>query len=249
MLVYEYMKSNPMTVSPKTTCADAFRLMQEKEMDKLPVLADEGALVGIVTQKDLLSALPSSAALLSLSEIDGLFGEMTVARVMTRRVIWVSEDCPLEKAARILVDNKIGGLPVMRGHRFVGMLTKADIFRAMMEALGGQIEGLRITIRLHEDAGELGAITDAIVHSGGRLVSLSTFWGGDSFRRTVTLKVQGIDSQELISFLERNIGVEVIDYHESGVEYQSQLVSSPGNKEALPLRDLRAERLELTDSK
>ena len=249
MLVYEYMKINPMTVSPKGTCAEAFRLMQEKEIDKLPVLAEAGHLVGIVTQKDLLYALPSSAALLSLSEIDGLFGDMTVARVMTRRVISVSEDCPLEEAARILVDNKIGSLPVMRGQRLVGMITKADIFRAMMEALGGQVEGLRITIRLDEDAGELGAITDGIVHSGGKLISLSTFWGGDSLRQTITLKVQGIDPQELISFLEKNIGVEVIDYHEKGAEYQSQLVSPPGSKESFPLRDLEAELLELTDSK
>jgi acetoin utilization protein AcuB len=222
--------------------------MLEKNMYKLPVVAEEGDLAGIVTKKDLLYVLPSSAALLSVSEIDDLFGKRTIARVMTRRVISVSEDCPLEEAARILVDHKIGSLPVMRGHLLVGMITKRDIFRVMMEALGGRVEGPRITIRLHEDTGELGAITDRIVQLGGALIHLSTFWG-DAFHQTVTLKVQGIDPQELISFLEKNIGVEVIDYHESGPEYQPQFVSSPGNKEAFRIRDLGGGLLQLMDSK
>jgi acetoin utilization protein AcuB len=249
VLVREYMKVNPIPVSPKTTCSDAFRLMQEKEIDKLPVLAEDGNLVGILTKKDLLYALPSSAAFLSVSEIDSLFGKMTVARVMTRRVISVSEDCPLEEAARILVDNKIGSLPVMRSHRIIGMITKRDIFRVMMEALGGRMEGLRITIRLHEDTGELGAITDGIVQLGGTLINLSTLWDDDSFNQQVILKVQGIDPRELILFLEKNIGVEVIDYHESGAEYQPQLILPPENKEACPIQNLDAEFIRFVDSR
>jgi acetoin utilization protein AcuB len=222
--------------------------MLEKDIYKLPVVAEEGDLAGIVTKKDLLYALPSSAALLSVSEIDSLFGNILVARVMSRRVISVSEDCPLEEAARILVDNKIGSLPVMRSHRLVGVITKRDIFRAMMEASGGRVEGLRITLRLHEDTGELGAITDGIVQLGGALIHLTTFWG-DAFHQTVTLKVKGIDPQELILFLEKNIGVEVIDYHESGAAYQPQLVSPLGSKEAFRIRDRDGGLLQLMDSK
>ena len=249
MLVYEYMKLNPMTVFPKTTCSDAFRLMLERDIEKLPVVSEEGDVVGIVTKKDLLCALPSSAALLSVSEIDGLFGTLAIARVMTRRVISVSEDCPLEEAARILVDNKIGSLPVMRGQRLVGMITKDDIFHAMMEALGGQGEGLRITIRLHEDTGELGAITDGIVHLGGKLLSLTTFWGSGAFRQTVTLKVQGVDLEELLSLLEKDIGVQVIDHRASRTEYRPEAVLRSVNAEAATIQDLDAELLQLMDSK
>lgn len=249
MLVREYMRVNPIPVSPETTCSDAFRLMQEKEIDKLPVLAVDGDLVGIVTQKDLLYALPSSAALLSISEIDGLFGEMTVAKVMTRRVISVSEDCPLEEAARIVVDNKIGSLPVMRGQRLVGMITKDDIFHAMMEALGGQAEGLRIMIRLHEDTGELGAITDGIVHSGGNLLFLTTFWGSNAFHQTVTLKVQGVDLEELLSLLEKDVGVQVIDHRPSHTEYRPEAVLPSVHAEAVTIQDLDVELLQLMDSK
>jgi acetoin utilization protein AcuB len=223
--------------------------MLEKDIYKLPVIAEEGDLAGIVTKRDLLYVLPSSAALLSLSEIDSLFGTIAVARVMTRRVIRVSEDCPLEEAARIMMDNKIGSLPVMRGLRFVGMITKVDIFRAMMEALGGEAKGLRITIRLHEDTGELGAITDGIVNLGGKLISLSTFWGQDAFHQTVTLKVQGVDLQELMSLLEKDIGVQVIDYRQSQIENQPELASSLGHREALPIQSLNAELIQFRDSR
>jgi acetoin utilization protein AcuB len=223
--------------------------MLEKDIYKLPVVAEEGDLAGILTKKDLLYILPSSAALLSVSEIDSLFGKITVARVMTRRVIWVSEDCSLEEAARILVDNKIGSLPVMRSHRLVGMITKADIFRVMMESLGGRANGLRITIRLHEDTGELGAITDGIVHLGGKLTSLSTFWGSDPYHQSVTLKVQGVDLEELLLLLEKDIGVQVIDQSPDATESRTEAVSPSVHAAAFPIRDLDAELLQLMDSK
>jgi acetoin utilization protein AcuB len=235
------MKVNPITVFPQTACSHAFRLMHEKAIYKLPVVAEEGDLTGIVTKKDLLYALPSSAALLSLFEIDTLLGHMTVDRVMTRRVISVSEDCPLEEAARIMADSQIGGLPVTRGDRLLGIITKNDIFRAMLEALGGRAHGLRIMIRLHADTGELGAITDGIVRLGGKLTSLSTFWGGDSFRQTVMLKVRGVDPEELMSLLEKDIGVQVIDCRQSSTEYQPHAVSSGLHSAAFPIQNLHAE--------
>jgi acetoin utilization protein AcuB len=244
VLVHEYMRANAITVSPKTLCSDAFRLMHEKDIFTLPVVTEQGDLVGILAKKDLYYALPSSIALLSVLEVDNLFGEMTVARVMTRRVISISEDCPLEEAARILVDNKIGSLPVVRGYRLIGIITKADLLRAMMEALGGRAKGLRLTIRLHEDTGELGAITDGILHLGGKLSFLSTFWGSDLFNQTVTLKVEGVGTEELISLLEQSIGVQVIDYLS---EYQSEVAFTSGHMEASSLQNPEPGLLRFTD--
>ena len=225
--------------------------MLEKDIDKLPVIAGEGDLdlAGIITKQDLLYLLPSSAALLSLSEMDILFGATAVGRVMTQRVISISEDCPLEEAARLLTDHQIGSLPVMRGPRLVGMITKADIFCAMMEALGGQAEGFRITIRLHEDTGELGAITDGIVRLGGKLISLSTLWGGGAFHQTVTLKVQGLDPQELMSLLEKDIGVQVTDHSQSRMENRSEFASSLMHTETLSMQSLDGELIQLTPSR
>jgi acetoin utilization protein AcuB len=241
------MKMDPITISPKTTYAAASRLLHVKKLHALPVTDKEGQLVGIITEKDLLDISP--VAVLGVHTISDLLSAMAVEEAMTRQVITVEEDCPLEEAARILIDHKIGSLPVMRGHQLVGVITESDIFLAMTDALGGRSEGLRITIRLPEDKGELGAITDGIIKLGGRLMSLATYWGNNPFKRIITLKVQGVDREELLMMLEWTIGVQVIDCCESSAESQPGATSSATNTEVFPIQNLAAKIPWLLDSK
>jgi acetoin utilization protein AcuB len=210
------MKIDPITISPKTTYAEASWLLRLKKLHALPVVDKEGQLVGIVTERDLLDISP--VAVLGIHTISDLLSALRVEEAMTRQVITVQENDPLEEAARILVDNKISSLPVMRGDRLVGMVTGLGILRTMMDAFGGRSQGFRITIRLLEDNGELGAITDGIIKLGGKLISLFTFWGDNPFKRVIILKVQGVDREELLMLLEWTIGVQVIDCCESKAE-------------------------------
>jgi hypothetical protein len=120
----------------------------------------------------------------------------------------------------------------------VGIITQSDIFRAMTNALGGCAEGLRITIQLLEDKGELGAVTDGIIQLGGKLVSLSTFWGDDPLERKVTLKVQGVNRGELLLMLKRTIGVQVIDFCESSAESETHAISPATNIGVFPIQNL-----------
>lgn len=234
MLVHEHMTANPIVIHPMTSYSDALGLMHEKKIRRLPVVDQDGYLVGMVTEKDLLYASPSPATTLSRHEIGYLLSEMPVEKVMTKQVITVQEECPLEEAARIIVEHKIGGLPVMCGRQLVGLITETDIFRVMMEALGGRSEGLRITIDLPGDNGELGAVTDGILQLGGKLISLSTFWGSDNHNRMVTLKVQGVDPEELIWMLENFIGVQVIDCRESP-EFRPEVIFTAEKMSIYPI--------------
>jgi len=102
---------------------------------------DDGKLVGIVSDKDLLYAAPSPATSLSIYELHYLYSRITVSQVMTRDVITVEESDPIEEAARIMVDNKIGGLPVMREGKLVGIITETDIFKTLMEMMGARDSG------------------------------------------------------------------------------------------------------------
>ncbi|HQJ51644.1 MAG TPA: CBS domain-containing protein, partial [Anaerolineae bacterium] len=120
MLVRERMTHNPITIKDDTSLDDALRIMRENKVRRLPILDASGKLVGIVSEKDLLYASPSPATSLSVWEIHGLLSRIRVSELMTKNVITVCEDCPIEEAARIMVDNKIGGLPVMRGNTMVG---------------------------------------------------------------------------------------------------------------------------------
>ncbi len=238
MQVHECMVVNPVTISPKATYAEALRLLRLKKLHALPVVDTEGQLVGLITEKDLRDVLP--VAVVPVYMTSYLLSAKAVEEAMTRRVITVPEDCPLEEAARMLIDNKIGSLPVMRGGQLVGIITESDIFRAMMDALGGRSEGIRITIRLLEDKGELGAITDGIIQLGGKLVRLSTYWGDNPLKRKITLKVQGVNREELLTMLERTIGVQVIDFCESSVESEPHAISPATNIGVFPIQNLDA---------
>jgi len=144
MLVRDRMTLSPVTITPNVSVTEALRLMNEKKIRRLPVLDTAGNLVGIVSDRDLLLASPSPATSLAIWEIHDLLAKLTVDKTMTREVITVTEDTPLEEAARVMVDHKIGGLPVMKGRDLVGIIsesTLADVTNTICEA-GGNIVGL-----------------------------------------------------------------------------------------------------------
>lgn len=219
MQVYECMTANPITISPKATCEDALRLLRIEKVLALPVIGNNGKLVGILTERDLPGI--SQFIVPEMPTVVHNLDALQIESVMTREVVSVQEDCGLEEAARILIDHKISSLPVMRGDQLVGMVTEKDIFRTMMEVLGGRSEGLSITFQLLEDNGELGAVTDGIIQLGGKLICLSTYWGISSFQRVITLKVQGIHREELLLLLETTIGVRVLNWSMSHFEHNA----------------------------
>jgi acetoin utilization protein AcuB len=138
MLVHERMSKHPITITEDTPIHEAITLMRDKKVRRLPVLDGKGKLVGIVSEKDLLYVSPSPATSLSIYELHYLTSKITVGKIMTTDVITVSEHTPLEEAARIMADNKIGGLPVMRNERLVGIITESDLFRVFVELWGAQ---------------------------------------------------------------------------------------------------------------
>ena len=115
MLVRERMSTNPVTITTDYTITQALRVMRENQVRRLPVLDQDGGLLGIVSEKDLLYASPSPATSLSIYEMHYLLSQLRVTELMTTDLITVNSDTPLEEAARIMADNKIGGLPVLNG--------------------------------------------------------------------------------------------------------------------------------------
>ena len=138
MLVGESMTKDPIVIRDDTPLDKAIKIMRDNKVRRLPVLNDKGALVGIVSERDLLFASPSPATSLSIYELHYLMSRITVADVMTTEVITVTEDTPLQEAARIMADNKIGGLPVERKGELVGIITETDLFKIFLELLETQ---------------------------------------------------------------------------------------------------------------
>jgi acetoin utilization protein AcuB len=202
MLVNERMSKRPITVTEDSPVDEALKLMRDKRVRRLPVLDKKGELVGIVSEKDLLYVSPSPATSLSIFEIHYLLSQLEVGEIMTRDVITVSEYTPLEEAARIMDDNKIGGLPVTRDGKLVGIITESDLFRTFVEILGARDQGVRLSMLVSDQPGILADITRAIADMGGNIVSLGTFLGEDPTNRLVTVKVADVAEDELVAEME-----------------------------------------------
>ena len=213
MLVGERMTKRPITTHPDTPIDDALKLMRDSKVRRLPVLDKDGKLVGIVTEKDLLYVSPSPATSLSVHELHYLISKIKVEDVMAKDVVTATEYTPLEEAARIMADNKIGSLPVMRNGKLVGIITETNLFCIFLELLGAREKGIRLTMLVPEQKGVLATITREIVEMGGNIISLGTFVGEDSTNRLIAVKVSEIGQDELVSAMEA-LGMEIVDARE-----------------------------------
>lgn len=210
MLVGKRMTLNPVTVDENVGIEEALQIMRDRAVRRLPVLNDKGQLVGIVSDKDLLYASPSPATSLSVHELHYLLSKLTVKEVMSSPVITVSEYTTLEEAARIMVDNKIGGLPVMRDDKVVGIITETDMFKIFLEVLGARKTGVRLSMLLPEAKGILAQLAQEIARLDGNIISVTTFAGEDPTNVQITIKVEGVQQEELLKALE-GIAVEILD--------------------------------------
>lgn len=135
MRVSEWMTPAPITVTPSTAVPKVQGLMRHRRIRHLPVLED-GRLVGIITDRDVRTVDPSPATSLGAGERHYLFERLTVRAVMTRPVLTVTPRDSLAEAVRLMLENRIGCLPVLEGQRLVGILTGVDVLRAFSTTLG-----------------------------------------------------------------------------------------------------------------
>jgi len=214
MLVGKWMTRNPITIAADVGIDDALHLMRERKIRRLPVLNAAGQMIGIVSDKDLLHAAPSPATSLSVHELRYLLAKLTVKKVMSSPVITVTPDTPLEQAARIMADNKIGGLPVIEQGRLVGIITETDIFKALLDVLGTRTPGIRVTLAVHEGKGILAALTHDVSAMGANIISLLTSEGELPGERAITFKVNDVDPALLRQALDK-LNVKIVDFREA----------------------------------
>jgi len=197
MLVEERMTSPAITIGPDVGVQDAMAMMRRDKVRRYPVVDRHGNLLGIVSEKDLLNASPSEATTLSVWEINYLLSKLTIDKVMTKDVITITRDTPIEEAARIMADNKVGGLPVVDGHKVVGIVTETNLFRIFLELFGARAKGIRLSVLLTNEPGSLNRLTGAVQSVNGNIVALGTFLGENTGNAMVTLKVDGVEMEAL----------------------------------------------------
>jgi acetoin utilization protein AcuB len=214
MLVKDRMSVHPLTISGEESIFAAHHYMQDQDVRHLPVVDKGGKMVGVVTEDDLLKAEPSGVTLLSVWEINSLLNKVKVRDVMVRDVITTTEDMPIEEAAHLMLEHKIGCLPVLRDDKLVGIITESDIFRTFMELFSARQKGLRITLEIPDREGQLAKVAQAIANEGGYIAACGTFMSEDPTKWGLVLKVRHVDRETLTETLSKIEGERTLDVRE-----------------------------------
>jgi acetoin utilization protein AcuB len=217
MLVKERMRYPVITAYAETTLPEALDLMNKERIRRLPIVNNRGHVIGIISDSDLLKASPSEATTLSVWEARDLTRKITMDEIMTRKVITISDDTPIEEAARIMADSKVSGLPVLRDGKLVGIITETDLFKTFIELMGGREPGVRLTIYVPRGPGQIAKITSKILEMGGDIVALATSEGDNKETGQITLKVTGISKDQLVSAIAPLVQ-RVVDVRETALQ-------------------------------
>lgn len=214
MLVKERMSTPVITIYPDASMQEALDLMRKEHIRRIPVVDKRGLLIGIITSADLDKASPSEATTLSVWEIRDLISRVRVDKIMTRDVIAIADDTPIEEAARVMADSKVSGLPVIHDDKLVGLITETDLFKIFLEMFGARYPGVRISVEVPRAPGQIAKITKDIFELGGDIVSLGTFQGESSETGQFTMKIDGVEMDRLVAAIKPHV-LRIIDVREA----------------------------------
>src|SRR5919199_3928432 len=195
LLVENSMTREVVTIEPNTSAADALALCRERRIRHLPVL-EEGRLVGIVSDRDLRTATPALGDPNRTTALE----RIRVGDEMTREVMTAHPEDPIEHAAVMMYERKIGCLPVVEGEDLVGIVTSSDVMEALVRLVGAHEPGSRIEVALPDRPGELARVAGIIGDENLNIVSvLSSEREGK--KRVTVFRLGTINPQRIVESL------------------------------------------------
>lgn len=175
MLIKNWMTTDVVTLTPDRSMMKASKLMKDHDISRLPIVDESGNLVGIVSDRDIKEASPSKATTLDMHELYYLLSDIKLKDIMTRKPISIREDETVEKAAVLMMENNIGGMPVVNAEgKLVGIVTVTDVFKVLIQITGVMEGGVQIGLRLSNKPGGLVPVLDYLKDHGARIMSMLT---------------------------------------------------------------------------
>lgn len=216
MLVKDYMTKHPLMVQPTMSVVEAQRYMGENNIRHLPIVGKGKQLLGLVTRQTLL-VQPATLGSLNVWEITRFLYDLTIGDVMVKAkdVITIEKDATIEEAARIMVEKKIGCLPVLDEGVVIGIITEIDLLAELMEMMATRVPGVRVTVRMPNQKGELAKLVSAISAQGWGILAC----GGapapkDPSKWDAVVKIRNVPREEIVAALEKVEGQEIVDVRE-----------------------------------
>jgi len=190
------MTTDIITLTPDTTVLRAMSIIQQKGIRHLPVVEGK-KVVGMVTNLDIQRVSASDASTLSVYELNYLLDKIKVSQFMTKKVFTVDPDEPIEAAAKLIYDHKIGSLPVVKNGELVGLITSSDILETFIEVLGINEPSVRIQLELENRTGSVADAAKIFKDLGLYLVSAVTLPKTEALTRSTVFRVQPTDVKKL----------------------------------------------------
>ncbi len=197
MLIKDWMATAVLTVDANTSVMRATRIMKENNIRRLPVLS-QGKLAGVVTDRDLKEASPSSTSDMDIHEMYYLLSEMKIKDVMTDKCISMHLDDTLEKAALVMLAEKISGVMILDAKdNLVGLLSETDILRGFIHATGIQDGADQYVIDMPDAPGSVTRVIDTLREYNARVLSiLTSFEDAPAGQKRVSIRIS-IDDDKL----------------------------------------------------
>jgi len=175
MLVTNWMTKDVITITADRSMMKASKVMKDKGISRIPVVDEDGKIVGIISDRDVKDASPSKATTLDMHELYYLLSEIKIKDIMTKRPVTIRSDETVEKAAVLMLEGNFGGLPVVdENDVVVGIITDTDIFKVLVEISGIYEGGAQVCLQIPTGPGSLSPVLDFLKQNGARIMSVMT---------------------------------------------------------------------------
>ncbi|MGM9988866.1 MAG: acetoin utilization AcuB family protein [Bacillaceae bacterium] len=205
MLVEEIMNRNVATLMEENTLNDALNLLRDHDIRHVPVIDEEGYLIGIVTDRDIRSACPSYFD----SDFFEKIKQIKIREIMKTNVITCFPLDFVEESALTMYENRIGCMPVIQNNQLVGIITESDVLHTLLALTGINQPSSQIEIKFEDKPGIVSDILNIIGQKNVNIVSILIYPSKEPFYKILTIRVQTINPLELIQYI-KSEGYDVL---------------------------------------
>ena len=198
MIVSHCMTSELVTISMEASIQEALAVMKRHSIRHLPVVDSQKTLLGWVTDADLRGVLIAS-----------MLEELTLEDVMVRKPYTAHPDMPLDEAAQIIIEKRIGGMPVVAEDKLVGIITVADILSAFITMMGMFTQSSRLDVKISVPLVSLQEITHLLQEHGAEIISICNLPALEGDTQVYSIRLKKIDLKPILADLKAQ-GIQVV---------------------------------------
>jgi acetoin utilization protein AcuB len=209
MIISNWMNTEPLKVNPDASMMRAGKILKDADARELSVVDENNVVVGVLTDRDIKEASPSKATTLDVHELYYLLSEIKVGDIMTKDAITLGPDDTVERAAVLMMDKKIGLLPIVDASgKLVGSLDREDVFNVLVSITGVLHGGVQIGVEMPNTPGSLQEALGIISEQNARVMSIMTSYAseGEGKRQVYFRFCQG-DEAALVEAFKKKFSV------------------------------------------